>query len=297
MRVASSSGLLAFVSVRRWLGAVTRVLLLGTLVGAIALGAGLQLAQVRLDELPWLWRDLSLRTPMVPGARASADDIAALQDGMSVAFELVPEYFPHGLDGIDVALYDEEELLVWSRRPPVAGTLRGRWHDATIVATPVWARPTERSMRTCRGSEGFANWSRVRAVTGRESFFMCAPLTTFTALQRGRSIYDSRDSYLATVVHEFAHQYLGLHPETPAAVNLARQLPPLPPSVSAEDVLGEAFATWVELSAARQRFPTHFQRLRTDFRASCEGRADDVHCLGLELAIGALTADISARSP
>ncbi|MDX2011513.1 MAG: hypothetical protein SFW67_15040 [Myxococcaceae bacterium] len=266
------------------------MVLVGVVVGAVALGGVLQVAWLRVDELPWLWRDLADRTPMAPPVRAAAEDVTAIEDGMALAFEVAPEVFPLGLEGIDVALYDSDEVLVWTRRSPAGGTPRGQWGAATLVATPVWAQPTERSLRVCRGSEGFANWSRVRAVTRSETFFMCAPMSTFISLQRGRSIYDTRESYLATVVHEFAHQYLALYPEAPVGLQLAARLPGLPSTVSAKDALGEAFATWAELRAAQRKAPRHFERLRTEFAASCAVRPDDVHCLGLAAALELLRA-------
>jgi hypothetical protein len=262
----------------------------GALIAA-CVGLALDHVWLRLDELPWLWRDLSNRTAWEPGALATDADVAALEDGMAVAFELAPTLFPLGLDGIDVALYDHDQLLVWTRRPVFGGTPHGTWRDFSRIATPVWARPTERSMRTCRESEGFANWSRVRAVTRSERFFMCAPQSTFMALQRGRGIYDTKESYLATVVHEVAHQYLALHPAAHPAAKLSASLATMPAGVDRQDVLGEAFATWAELRASQARFPEHVERLRGEFRASCERNAEDVHCLGLRGALEVFDAE------
>jgi hypothetical protein len=264
------------------------VLALG--LGAAALGAALALhvAWLRADEVPPVLADVASRTPYEPLATATDEDFAALQEGLAAASTVAPELFPRGIEAIDAALYDSTTLYVYAHDPR-GGTARGVWNGLSIQETPLWARPTRRSMKACHASEGYANWTRVRAVTGTDTFFMCPPVSTFVALQRGATIYDTRESYLATVVHEVAHQYLALHPDAPPAAALAGKLDRFPPPPDRGQVLDEAWATWAELRASRRLYPAHFERLRTDFLATtCRDRPDEAHCLGLRLALEVL---------
>lgn len=180
-------------------------------------------------------------------------------------------------------LYDTANIYLWSRSSyPVA---RERsWKGYHVYRLAHGGTPTERDMGICGGTPGFVREAVVRLRT-ENRFFSCAPVTTFTAVQRkkGSSIYDSKESYLATMVHELGHQYMEQELWQVSVIQpMAGEVKKLQTRTSQRRILEEAYAIWCELHASQRLFPGHFNRLAKDF-----GRSDSQwpHDLGHAVAM------------
>jgi len=209
--------------------------------------------------------------------RATPDDVAAIQDGITAAMKLAPDLFPGGIDKTDVILYDSTELTIWTRGAyplPKIGT----WNGYNVFRTTHGATLSERQMARCGGEARFV--LEPLTVARREHFFFtCAPLGAFTKIQKERrSIYDTRDSYLATMVHEYAHHYMDQELwQIPAVSALAAIVKRMTTNTDKTSILEEAYATWCELAAARKLYPGHAARLI----GNVNPRSQDPHDLGL----------------
>lgn len=209
--------------------------------------------------------------------RATPDDVAAIQEGITDARTLAPELFPGGIDKTDVILYDTTELTVWTRGAyplPKVGT----WNGYNVFRTTHGATLSERQMARCGGEARFV--LEPLTVARREHFFFtCAPLGAFTKIQKERrSIYDTRGSYLATMVHEYAHKYMDQELwQIPAVSALAAIVKKMATNTDKTSILEEAYAQWCELAAARKLYPGHAARLL----GTANPRSQDPHDLGL----------------
>ena len=207
---------------------------------------------------------------------ATQDDIAAIQEGITGALKSAPELFPHGIDKTDVILYDSTDLYIWTRgNYPLTKT--GTWNEYNIFRTTHGATVSERQMARCGGEARFV--LEPLTVARREHFFFtCAPLGAFTKIQKNRrSIYDSRDSYLATMIHEYAHHYMNQELwQIPAVSALAAIVKKMVTNTDKASILSEAYAQWCELAAARKLFPSHAARLLRNE----DPRSQDPHDLG-----------------
>ena len=218
------------------------------------------------------WAALLLALPVwaagAPHARVTEKDIATFQDGLALAAKVQSELFPNGIDAIDGVLYDARSLYVYSHKKGLPLREIKLWHTYHVYRVPYSGKPTPRQWGGCRG--GGASFVETGGLRGRlrRSYFECAPLGMFLKVQRAKrgSIYTTRDSYLATIVHEVAHQYqeeLSVS-ERPAVLEaLIAKIEPIVPGSSdlGDRSIKEAFATWCELAASEKRFPGHFQKL------------------------------------
>src|SRR5438105_713058 len=79
---------------------------------------------------------------------ATAEDFAAIQDGIAGALKMAPEIYPNGIGGADVVLYDSTDLYIWTRGTyPLTKT--GEWNGYNIYRTAHGATVTERQMARC----------------------------------------------------------------------------------------------------------------------------------------------------
>ncbi len=225
--------------------------------------------------------------------RATPDDIAAIQEGITGALKSAPELFPHGIEKTDVILYDSTDLHIWTRGTyPLPKT--GTWNGYNVYRTTHGATVTERQMARCGGEARFV--LEPLTVARREHFFFtCAPLGAFTDIQRSRrSIYDSRDSYLATMVHEYAHHYMNQELwQIPAVSALAAIVKKMATNTDKTSILSEAYAQWCELAAARKLFPSHAARLLRDE----DTRSQDPHDLGFTAVLELDRTKLPANVP
>lgn len=215
--------------------------------------------------------------PAPDAYHATPDDIAAIQEGITGALTVAPGLFPGGIEKTDVILYDSTDLYIWTRGTyplPKIGT----WNGYNIFRTTHGAAVTERQMARCGGEARFV--LEPLTVARREHFFFtCAPAGSFTKIQNERrSIYDSRDSYLATMIHEYAHHYMDQELwQIPTVSSLAVIVNKMATSTDKTTILQEAYAIWCELTGARKLYPAHAARLI----GYVDPRSQDPHMLGL----------------
>ncbi len=212
--------------------------------------------------------------------RATKADVRTLEQGLSEALKMESELFPQGIGGVDIVLYDSRHVWLWSRSQrslPKIGGFKGY----TVYKVEHSGVVDARNMHGCRGSVS----PLAEVALGRENVaehvFECSPQSPWAVYHAKRSIYSDRDGYLTTITHEFGHQYLEQHGwNTPVVKRMwpeVRRLDhPKPYSV-----MGEAFATWCELRAARKLHPAFFAKLKAD----SSGPNRDPHVLGQKVAL------------
>lgn len=213
---------------------------------------------------------------------ATAEDMAAIQDGIAGARKLAPTMYPNGIGSIDVALYDSTDLYIWTRSTyPLTKT--GAWNGYNVYRTTHGAVVGERQMARCGGEARFAVQALLPAV--RSHFlFTCSPMGAQIALQKKKrgSIYDTRESYLATMAHEYAHHYMDQELwQIPDVGRLAALVKKIPTDTSKTLVLEEAYAQLCELRAAKALYPSHYERLRRDLHPGSQ----DPHDLAMPAAL------------
>ena len=209
--------------------------------------------------------------------RATSADMKAVQDGISGALKIAPKLYPNGIETIDVVMYDSTDLYVWTRGTyplPKIGT----WNDYTVYRTTHGATVSERQMARCGGEARFAVQALMPAVRGH-FLFTCSPLGAQTAVQKKRgSIYDTRESYLATMAHEYAHHYMDQELwQIPEVGRLAALVKKIATDTSKTAILEEAYAQLCELRAAQALYPTHYERMRRDLHPGSQ----DPHALAM----------------
>ncbi len=197
---------------------------------------------------------------------ANAADLAAFQDGIAVALKAAPELFPHGIDAIDAVMYDSSDLYVWTRGEyPLTKT--GTWEGYNVYKTPHGGTVTEMQMARCGGEARFAVKALMPSV--RSHFlFTCSPFGAQAEIQKKRgSIYTTRESYFATVIHEYAHHYMDQELwQIPEVSALAAIVKKLKTNTSKTLVLEEAYAELCELKAARKLYPDHAARMISSYK-------------------------------
>ncbi|MBI3505014.1 MAG: hypothetical protein HY059_09250 [Proteobacteria bacterium] len=236
--------------------------------------------------LPLLLTSAAVRSaePDYASYVAGPEDLLALQDGMADARRMAGELFPKGIDAVDVVLYDSREVILYTRTPrELAGG--GTFGEYRVYRVPHEAKLTMRDMHGCRGlgSEFIKKALGAAYPAGRA--FECAPFGTVAPYHAARErLYDTRESYLATVLHEYGHQYLNQQRgRIPLAEKIWELTAPLGEHRKRYEVWHEAFAIWCELRAARTLYPAFFEKLKardTSAHASPHDRGQE---LALEL--------------
>lgn len=218
---------------------------------------------------------------------ASADDFTAIQDGIAGTRKMAPQVFPNGIGDIDVVLYDSTNLYIWTRATYTLAKM-GTWQGYSIYKVAHGGAPTEREMGRCGGTPQFILDTLRRG--SRRFMFSCSPMGTQIKIQQRRgSIYDTRESYLSTILHEYGHQYMWQELWQIAEVRkLASIVKKTISDTSSGDVVEEAFAIWCELMGSRALYPSHYARLRRDFPKAGSKTA---HLLGLKAAVQLLDSD------
>ena len=220
-----------------------------------------------------------------PAVRASKTDFRAFEAGLALVGEVQPRLFPGGVDLIDAALYDGGWVYLYSNRSDYAFPKLRRWKGYQVYRVRhVPPLPPELQWGGCRGGGGAPSVTRSFEGRAPEKFFECAPLTTFVAVQKRKkkpSAYTTRESYLATIVHEAAHQAVrggrDHPPDYDDLIPLVDRLVPVSSDLGSRS-LDEAYAQWCELSVAAERFPRHFAAMRDDYVPGWE----EPHNLGMK---------------
>ncbi len=214
---------------------------------------------------------------------ADPGDIAAVQDGITAAAEAAPEIFPFGIGAVDIVMYDSRIVYLWSQsRKPLKE--RRVWNGYFVYEARHDGKVDEAAMDGCHGGAAPFVTAALGPGNVSERVFECAPMGTFTAIQGRRgSVYDTREAYLMTFVHEYGHQVLRMGDfEVPLAQEMSRELRRLDTKTSKNRILDEAYATWGELRVSRRLFPAHFRRLAADAGPPGSQRPHD---LGQKLAL------------
>jgi len=222
--------------------------------------------------------------------RATGADRRAFQEGLAAAQKMQPEIFPDGIGHIDALLYDAKDLYIYSQNEGYPLPKYGRWKKYTIYRAPHGGLVSERYMAICIGGIEFMP-KEIQAVIA-EQYFACAPAGSFQSIQRQRgSIYQYREGYLASIIHEYGHQYMEQEPEVLAIVHKMMPLvDAVTEAVSKDSLISETFANWCELQGARRLFPKQYQRM---LDTAEEDRKDDRygHLNGLKIAVKLLDDD------
>ncbi|MBI5201929.1 MAG: hypothetical protein HY925_10115 [Elusimicrobia bacterium] len=220
---------------------------------------------------------------------ATKKDFSAVQEGIRTYRKVQDELWP-GAGDVEVALYDARDVFLYSHRADYPLPKSGAWRGFTIYRVPHGEKLTKDDLRGCGGSKPFVDRALSKA-TSRDAYFTCVPLGAFVAFQKRRkegTVYDTRESYLATFVHERAHVYQRNSPNAPDVVHAMADFldeGSIPPSSDrGQSVLAEAYAQWCELKAAEKLFPKHYGRLKAWYKPEAEGD----HDIGLGLALRAL---------
>lgn len=213
--------------------------------------------------------------------RATPADIATLEAGLAGAFKVQKELFPAGIGEVDVVLYDAKHVWLWSRKERSLPKVRS-WRGYSVYRVAHDGLVDAANMHGCRG--GLSPF--VELALGRENLaahsFECSPFSPWVPFHRAKrgSIYHDREGYLATVVHEFAHQYHLEHGDNPVAHRIWEQVKGLDhPKPYA--VISEGYAIWCELMASRRLYPAFFEKLKGDL----SGPPQDPHVLGQKYAL------------
>ena len=222
--------------------------------------------------------------PGLARTRASDKDFVAFQDGLALAAKVQPELFPNGIQGIDAVLYDARYLYLYSRRKDLPFREVKRWHGYHVYRLDHAGKPTAKQWGGCRGGGG--SFVEKNGLRGRlhDNYFECAPLSAFVKVQRAKkgSIYTTRESYLATIVHEVAHQYqdqLSTYDRPAPLDELIAKVDSIVPGSSdlGARSIREAYAEWCELAVSEKRFREHFKNML----ARLDTTSQDPHDIGM----------------
>lgn len=228
-----------------------------------------------------------------PNYQVAQADFEALQDGISSALSVGKDVFPNGIGSVGIVLYDSANLYIYSHQADLALPKRGSWRNYTIYQIPHNSQVSERAMARCAGGEDFV-W---KALYNQIStpYFTCSPWTIQGDIQRRRrSIYDTRESYQATVVHEYGHVYMSQELwQIPILQKMIPRVRRIQSRESHASILQEAYAIWCELQVAKKFFPTHYDRLKNDYVSGLDER----HNHGLKVALDVMSDAQSISVP
>lgn len=223
------------------------------------------------------------------GYRATKADFAALEQGILGAGKAAETLFPDGIEKIDVVLYDAKYLYVYSRNAGYKYKKLRKWGKYQVYRVKHKGKLTERELARCAG--GLPDAGKVIGDKIAEQRFSCAPWGAFEAIQKKRgSIYQHREGYFASVLHEYGHQYQKQQPNAiPVAVQLADRVGKikLSPETDLESAKSEAFADWCELKGSKALYPKHYDRMKQRGEVVNVEKSDDSygHDAGLRAAV------------
>lgn len=212
----------------------------------------------------WFLAVSSFAQDVWPPYQAADSDFEAVQDGIDSTLKVAESLFPNGIQQLDVVLYDTSHLYIYSRNPDYKLKKKGQWRNYVIYESSHNGKPTESDMARCSGGIDFAYDALYGKI--KQEYFTCAPLTSILAIQKKReSIYVTRESYLATVIHEFAHSYMDQELwQMPDLMPMIPRVKALQTNISKMRILQETYAIWCELKASKLLFPVFYQALLKD---------------------------------
>lgn len=230
--------------------------------------------------------------PAVEDYKAGQKDFLTLEAAIAGAAKAEAKLFPGGIAGVDVIMQDTSDFYIYSRNPAYPYAKVKRWGKYQVYRLPHRC-PPEHEMWGCAGGPPSVMEVEDRRIVAEYSI-RCAPWGSFRRAQaRKRSYYRFEEAYLATMIHEYGHQYEEMkRPDpTPLMAEASRLAAAavLPAEVEREEMRREAFAQACELLGSRERHPAHYRRMVRDAEAKVP--KSDGHREALVLAVGMLEPD------
>ncbi|MEK7859522.1 MAG: hypothetical protein AAB320_10330 [Elusimicrobiota bacterium] len=228
--------------------------------------------------------------PALEDYRATDDDFLTLEAAIAGALQTEAKLFPGGIAGVDVIMQDTSDFYIYSRDLSYPYPKIKRWREYQVYRLP-HRRPQEHEMWGCAGGPPSVMEVDDRRIIAEYSI-RCAPWGSFRRAQiRKRSYYRFEQAYLATMIHEYGHQYEEMRRMDPTPLmetvwRLSRSVP-IAKAVERESMQREAFAQACELIGAKDRYPDHYRRLVADAKGPPPSKSDG-HREALILAVDML---------
>jgi len=205
--------------------------------------------------------------PALEDYKVTEKDFLTLEAAIAGAMKIEAKLFPGGIAGVDVIMQDTSDFYIYSRNWSYPYPKIKRWRKYQVYRLP-HRRPKEHEMWGCAGgppSEMDVDDRRIIAEYG----IRCAPWGSFRRAQtRKRSYYRFKQAYLATVIHEYGHQYEELKRWDPTPLMVSVQSlshsVTIPKEVERGSMQREAFAQACELIGAKKLYPNHYRRMVAD---------------------------------
>ncbi len=225
--------------------------------------------------------------PAVDDYVAKPADFEALENAIAGAYKIAPKLFPTGIKSFDVIMQDTSDFYIYSRKKSYPYEKVKVWKQYQVYRLP-HRRPQEHEMWGCAGGPPTEMEMEDRRIIAEYSI-RCSPWGSFEEAQkRKNSYYRFAPAYLATMIHEYGHQYEDYQARNPTPLmedTLARaKTAEIAKGVPKEAMIRELFATVAELIGAKQLYPEHFQRMLDDARGPGP-KTSDGHREALVLAV------------
>lgn len=229
--------------------------------------------------------------PAIEDYKATENDFLTLEAAIAGAANAEARLFPGGIAGVDVIMQDTSDFYIYSLNPAYPYEKVKRWGKYQVYRL-AHRRPLEHEMWGCAGGPPSVMEVDDRRIVAEYSI-RCAPWGSFRRAQtRNHTYYRFRDAYLATLIHEYGHQYEELKrldpPPLLEEVRRRSASAVLPKEVERGDMQREAFAQACELIGSRERYPAHYRRLVAD--AKTKVTKSDGHREALVVAVEMLGA-------
>ncbi|MBI2386878.1 MAG: hypothetical protein HYV14_12855 [Elusimicrobia bacterium] len=228
--------------------------------------------------------------PALEDYKATEKDFLMLEAAIAGALQTEARLFPGGITGVDVIMQDTSDFYIYSRNLSYPYPKIKRWRKYQVYRLP-HRRPQEHEMWGCAGGPPSVMEVDDRRIVAEYSI-RCAPWGSFRRAQtRKRSYYRFEQAYLATMIHEYGHQYeeqkrLDPTPLMASVQSLSRSAA-VPKEVERESMQREAFAQACELIGAKERYPDHYRRMVADAKGRSPSKTDG-HREALVLAVDML---------
>lgn len=208
--------------------------------------------------------------PAVDDYKVSKADFAALEEALAGVAKAAPKLFPDGVADVDVILQDTSDFYIYSRGAYPYARVK-TWGKYAVYRVR-HRRPPEHETWGCASGPPTTMEVDDRRIIAERSI-RCAPWGSFKrAQERKRSLYRFREAYLATLLHEFGHQYedkKAMDPTPPMGEGWKRaEEAKLPASLDRSAVRREVFAELCEVRGSRLLYPAHAARLEKELAAS-----------------------------
>lgn len=228
--------------------------------------------------------------PALEDYRATKKDFTALEAAIAGAMQAEEKLFPGGIAGVDVIMQDTSDFYLYSRNLSYPYPKIKRWRNYQVYRLP-HRRPAEHEMWGCAGGPPSVMEVDDRRIIAEYSI-RCAPWGSFRRAQiRKHSYYRFEQAYLATMIHEYGHQYEEMKRMDPTplmeTVRRLSQSVSIAKEVERGSMQREAFAQACELIGAKERYPDHYRRMVSDAKAPPPSKSDG-HREALVLAVSML---------